>query len=51
MFEKIKENKVVSAIIAVGIVGLAIAAVKVFREDLSEELQEIVEEVTEQANS
>lgn len=50
MFEKIKENNVVSAIIAVGVVGLAIAAVKVFREDLSEELQEIVEEVTE-ANS
>ena len=46
MFEKIKENNVVSAIIAVGVVGLAIAAVKVFREDLSEELQEIVEEVT-----
>lgn len=51
MFEKIKENKVVSAIIAVGVVGLAVAAVKIFREDLSEELQEIVEEVTEQANS
>lgn len=51
MFEKIKENKVVSAIIAVGVVGLAIAAVKVFREDLSEELQTIVEEVTEEANS
>ena len=50
MFEKIRENKVVSAIIAVGIVGLAVAAVKVFREDLSEELQEIVEEVTEANN-
>ena len=50
MFEKIKENKVVSAIIAVGVVGLAIAAVKIFREDLSEELQEIVEEVTEANN-
>ena len=47
MFEKIKENKVVSAIIAVGVIGLAVAAVKIFREDL----QEIVEEVTEQANS
>lgn len=51
MFEKIKENKVVSAIIAVGVVGLTFAVVKAFREDLSEELQEIVEEVSEQANN
>ena len=51
MFEKIKENKVVSILVAAGVVGLAVVAVKIFREDLSEELQEIVEEVSEQANN
>jgi hypothetical protein len=51
MFEKIKENKVVSILVAGTAIALTVAAVKVFREDLSEELQEIVEEVTEQANS
>ena len=51
MFNKIRENKVISAIIAVGVIGLTVAAVKIFREDLSEELQEIVEEVSEQANA
>lgn len=50
MWEKIKENKVISIVVVAGVVGLTVAAAKAFGGELSEELQEIVEEVTESNN-
>ena len=50
MWEKIKENKVVSILVAGTAIALTVAAVKAFGGELSEELQEVVEEVTESNN-
>ena len=50
MFEKIKENEVITAIIVAGAAVLTYATIKAFGAELSEELQEVVEEVTEANN-